>query len=66
MIGTSPPPISNQPNRDGQDPHELPRRTLAEQQMSPTSCNVFGRDTGPGEPVSAGGPESERRSGARS
>jgi hypothetical protein len=32
-IGTSPPPIDNQPNRDGQDPHELPRRTLAEQRM---------------------------------
>jgi hypothetical protein len=33
QIGTGPPPIENQPNRSGEDPHELPRRTLAEQQM---------------------------------
>lgn len=32
-LGTNVPPIDNQPNRDGRDPHELPRRTLAEQQM---------------------------------
>ena len=27
------PPIPNVPNREGQDPHELPRRTAGEQQM---------------------------------
>lgn len=32
-LGTSPPPIPNVPNRAGQDPHELPRRTPAEQRM---------------------------------
>ena len=31
--GTSPPPLENLPNRSGRDPHELPRRTAAEQQM---------------------------------
>ena len=33
VLGTNPPPIANLPNREGQDPHELPRRTVAEQQM---------------------------------
>lgn len=33
MLGTNVPPIANVPNRDGEDPHELPRRTPAEQQM---------------------------------
>jgi hypothetical protein len=33
VIGTDPPPVENQPNRSGQDPHELPRRTPAEQEM---------------------------------
>jgi hypothetical protein len=33
LLGTDPPPVENQPNRSGQDPHELPRRTPAEQQM---------------------------------
>ncbi len=32
-LGTDVPPILNLPNRSGQDPHELPRRTAAEQQM---------------------------------
>ncbi len=32
-LGTNVPPIENIPNRDGEDPHELPRRTPAEQQM---------------------------------
>ena len=31
--GTNAPPIENLPNRSGRDPHELPRRTTAEQQM---------------------------------
>ena len=33
MLGTNVPPIENIPNRPGNDPHELPRRTAAEQQM---------------------------------
>jgi hypothetical protein len=33
QLGTNPPPFENLPNRVGQDPHELPRRTLEEQQM---------------------------------
>jgi hypothetical protein len=33
QLGTDPPPIENVPNTSGQDPHELPRRTAAEQQM---------------------------------
>ena len=33
VLGTDPPPIANLPNRSGEDPHELPRRTAAEQQM---------------------------------
>ncbi len=33
LLGTPVPPIENLPNRLGQDPHELPRRTAAEQQM---------------------------------
>ena len=33
VIGTDPPPIPNLPNRSGEDPHELPRLTPAEQQM---------------------------------
>ncbi len=32
-LGTNPPPIPNVPNRAGQDPHELPRRTAEEQRM---------------------------------
>ena len=32
-LGTDVPPIPNVPNRSGMDPHELPRRTAAEQQM---------------------------------
>lgn len=32
-IGTNVPPIPNLPNREGADPHELPRRTVGEQQM---------------------------------
>ncbi len=32
-LGTNVPPIANVPNRDGADPHELPRRTPEEQQM---------------------------------
>ncbi|MFN8151478.1 MAG: hypothetical protein U0R24_10200 [Solirubrobacterales bacterium] len=32
-LGTDVPPILNLPNRSGQDPHELPRRTAEEQQM---------------------------------
>jgi hypothetical protein len=33
QLGTDPPPLQNVPNRSGRDPHELPRRTQAEQQM---------------------------------
>ena len=33
VIGTNVPPLENIPNRDGDDPHELPRRTVEEQQM---------------------------------
>ena len=33
MLGTDVPPIENLPNREGKDPHELPRRTAGEQQM---------------------------------
>jgi hypothetical protein len=33
FIGTEPPPLANLPNRTGQDPHELPRNTVAEQQL---------------------------------
>ncbi len=33
VIGTDPPPIPNVPNTSGEDPHGLPRRTPAEQQM---------------------------------
>jgi hypothetical protein len=33
QLGTNPPPFANVPNRVGQDPHELPRRTLEEQRM---------------------------------
>lgn len=32
-LGTGVPPLANVPNRSGQDPHELPRRTADEQQM---------------------------------
>ncbi len=32
-LGTNPPHIENIPNREGRDPHEDPRRTVAEQQM---------------------------------
>ncbi len=32
-LGTDVPPVLNLPNRTGQDPHELPRRTPEEQQM---------------------------------
>jgi hypothetical protein len=33
VLGTPPPPVENQPPREGKDPHELPRRTPEEQQM---------------------------------
>ncbi len=33
VLGTDVPPIENIPNRTGEDPHENPRRTVAEQQM---------------------------------
>ena len=33
VLGTDVPPIENIPNRTGEDPHENPRRTAAEQQM---------------------------------
>jgi hypothetical protein len=33
FIGTEPPPLENLPNRTGEDPHELPRNTVAEQQL---------------------------------
>jgi hypothetical protein len=33
MVGTEPPPFANLPNRTGEDPHELPRNTPAEQQL---------------------------------
>jgi hypothetical protein len=33
QLGTNPPPFENLPNRVGQDPHELPRRTVEEQAM---------------------------------
>jgi len=33
VLGTNVPPITNTPNRDGEDPHENPRRTPEEQEM---------------------------------
>ena len=33
VLGTNVPPVTNTPNREGEDPHENPRRTPAEQQM---------------------------------
>ena len=33
FVGTEPPPLENLPNRTGEDPHELPRNTIAEQQV---------------------------------
>lgn len=33
LLGTNPPPVRNISNRSGIDPHEMPRRTAAEQQM---------------------------------
>jgi hypothetical protein len=33
FIGTEPPPFENLPNRAGEDPHELPRNTAAEEQL---------------------------------
>ncbi len=33
LVGTEPPPLTNLPNRTGQDPHSLPRATPAEQQL---------------------------------
>jgi hypothetical protein len=33
FVGTEPPPLENLPNRTGEDPHELPRNTVAEQQV---------------------------------
>jgi hypothetical protein len=33
FVGTEPPPFENLPNRTGEDPHELPRATVAEQQL---------------------------------
>jgi hypothetical protein len=33
FVGTEPPPFENLPNRTGEDPHELPRATVAEQQV---------------------------------
>lgn len=33
LLGTDPPPLLNIPNRSGEDPHSLPRRTTQEQQM---------------------------------
>ncbi|MCB8970056.1 MAG: hypothetical protein M9964_07735 [Solirubrobacterales bacterium] len=33
LLGTDPPPLANVPNRSGEDPHSLPRRTSEEQQM---------------------------------
>ena len=33
LLGVDPPPLENVPDRSGEDPHSLPRRTLEEQQM---------------------------------
>jgi hypothetical protein len=33
FVGTEPPPHENLPNRIGEDPHELPRNAVAEQQL---------------------------------
>ncbi|MGA8804767.1 MAG: hypothetical protein WB866_08760 [Solirubrobacterales bacterium] len=33
IIGTDPPPLTNTPNRSGQNPHVAPRAALAEQQL---------------------------------
>jgi hypothetical protein len=32
LLGTDPPPLANVPNRSGDDPHSLPRKTLEEEQ----------------------------------
>ena len=33
FVGTEPPPLTNLPNRSGEDPHSLPRATPAEEQL---------------------------------
>ena len=33
LLGTDPPPLTNTPNRSGEDPHSNPRKTVQEQQM---------------------------------
>ena len=58
-LGTDPPPVENLPNRSGEDPHELPRRAAAEQQMvsdflRPDAQSSIS-DTCGGKPCFAGG-----------
>ncbi len=58
-IGTDPPPVSNTPNRSGQDPHGLPRVAPAEMQMvsdflQPDALSNI-TDTCGGGPCYAGG-----------
>ncbi len=51
-VGTDVPPTTNTPPADGQDPHELPRRTPADQDMKSAFLSVGGRviDTCGGAP----------------
>ena len=56
QIGVGPPPLTNTPNRSGQDPHEAPRRALAEQQLVSGFLQPNGviTDTCGGKPCYAG------------
>jgi len=56
QIGVDPPPLTNTPNRSGQDPHEAPRRALAEQQLVSGFLQPNGviTDTCGGKPCYAG------------
>ncbi len=55
-IGVDPPPLTNTPNRSGQDPHEFPRRALAEQDLVSGFLQPNGviTDTCGGRPCYAG------------
>jgi hypothetical protein len=56
VIGTDPPPLTNTPNRSGQDPHGAPRAALAEQLLVSTFLQPNGViiDTCGGKPCYAG------------
>jgi hypothetical protein len=55
-LGVDPPPLTNTPDRSGQDPHEFPRRALAEQQLVSGFLQPNGliTDTCGGRPCYAG------------